>query len=142
MKSEARLTGSEFVARVSRPPGQRLKFGEWVELLYDVFEAHGEGRAFEDIAFEAKSFQKLTRLLATGISDNAARAKVEVEIKGALERFIRLLERGSSNLQSNEREEFRKQFLGPAAPIDNVMVLLGDFSKIKDFYLGEHDAGK
>jgi len=139
MKSNVRLAGSEFAARVSGSAGQDLRFGKWVALMYDVLLARDEFRTFEDLAFEAKSFQKLTRLLSTEVLDNSARDKVEAESKGAFERFIALLERATSSLQSHEREELGKQFLNPSSSAGDVMALLDDFSKIKDFYLREHD---
>jgi hypothetical protein len=83
----------------------------------------------------------LKRLLSTGIPDKAAKEKIEWEISATLKRFSTLLERASSNLRSNEREELCSQFLEPSpSSFENVIALLDDFAKIKDFYLKERDA--
>lgn len=139
LKSE--LTGSEFVIHVSNAIGQELKFGEWIASFFDVFNSGAQSQIFEDFAFEAKSFQRLRRLLATGVSDKVAKEKIEVEIGATLKRFLALLEQAASSLGPNEREEFRKQFLDPSSSSsDSIVTLLDDFSKIKDFYLRERDA--
>ncbi len=141
MRLKTGLTGSEFVNQVSNSIGEKLRFGEWIALLFDVFNSSGENEMFNDLSFEAKSFQKLKRMLATGISDEAAKKKIELEIGATLKRFSSLLERGASYLASNERKEFLKQFLDFSSPsFDNVIALSEDFSKIKDFYLMERDS--
>ncbi|MGO9481173.1 MAG: hypothetical protein ACLP05_05270 [Candidatus Kryptoniota bacterium] len=135
-------TGSEFVAEVSNALAQRLKCPEWIELLYDVLEKRGESQVFEELAFEGKSFQKLTRLFGAGISDEATKEKIEVEIGSALKRFYQLLERTASGFQEEDRKQFEREFLSPtASSFENVRTLLNDFSMVKDFYLLRRDKG-
>ncbi|MFZ1081715.1 MAG: hypothetical protein WAO19_07300 [Candidatus Kryptoniota bacterium] len=139
---KTKLSGSEFVAEVPHALGQKLRFARWIELLYDVFDARGESRLFKKLASEAKSFQKLTRLVAVGISDDAAKKIVEGEIGSTLKRFCQLLGQAARCFQDENGEQFKKEFLGAAADsFENIRTLLEDFSKIKDFYLMKRDIG-
>ncbi len=128
------------MAKVSDSVGEKLKFGEWVELLYDVLEINPGSQVFEKISFEAKSYNRLARLFASGISNDSAKEKVGIEIQNALKRFAELLEQASDNLERRDRERFRKQFLEPTTEaFENMTKLIDDFSKIKDFFLKERD---
>lgn len=136
----SKTNGHEFVAKVSDSLGEKLKFGEWVELLYDVLETNHGSRVFEKLSFEAKSYNRLARLFASGISNDSVKEKVGIEIQSALKRFAELLEQASDNLERRDRERFRKQFFEPTTEaFENITKLLDDFSKIKDFLLKERD---
>ncbi|HUI31109.1 MAG TPA: hypothetical protein VLX91_12925 [Candidatus Acidoferrales bacterium] len=136
-------SGSEFVIRVAASLGKKLIFEKWIELLYDVCESRDESRTFEELAFEAKSFRRLMRLLKSGISDREAREKVETEIQNTLKRFSALVESASTDFKESEREQFEIQFFGSASSsFENLTKLLDDFSRIKDFYLMKRDSGE
>ncbi len=139
---KTKLSGSEFVAEVSNVIRQELKCAKWIESLYNVFESRGEIRTFEELAFEAKSFQRLSRLFAAGISEDTAKKKVEVEIESTFKRFSQLLEQAASGLQDKDSEQLKKEFLTSTVDsFENMRVLLADFSKVKDFYLKKRDKG-
>jgi hypothetical protein len=136
-------TGSEFVAQVSDSLGENLRFGKWVAMLYDACESRGENRVFNQLAFEAKSLQRLTRLSSKGISDNSAKDKVQTEISNTLQRFSQLLEQSSSLIQENDSRQFRMQFLGTSKEsFDSLIGLLDDFVKVKDYYLKNRDSSE
>ena len=137
-----RRTGSEFIADVSHTIGVQLAYAKWIEAIYDGCERRGKIRVFEELAFEAKSFQKLTRVAAAGITDDSARKKIELEISESFKRFAGLLE-SVSDFLDGDGEQFRKDFLvSMAASFGNIRTLLDDFSIIKQFYLIKRDAGE
>ncbi len=134
--------GSEFIASASAALGQKFWYGEWITALYDTCEKSDTLSLFDEIAFNAKSFQKIARLLSAGIPDDNAKRKVASELENSFKRFSMLLEKVLENFQEEQREKFRKEFLTPTADsFERMKMLLDDFAKIKDFYLVRRDKG-
>lgn len=103
----------------------------------------GNDNAFKQLAFEAKIFQRLSRLFAVGISDDNAKEKVKTEVENTLKRFSEMLENILDSLNENDKEDFRKEFLSRTANSPrNLIALLGDFSIVKDYYLVRRDKGE
>ena len=89
-----------------------------------MFSMHAERvDCSKKLASEAKSFQKLTRLVAVGISDDAAKKIVEGEIGSTLKRFCQLLGQAARCFQDENGEQFKKEFLGAAAIRSKIFAL-------------------
>lgn len=130
--------GKAFVVEISQVIKRKLKHPEWIEFLYNTSTTHGG--AFEQLAFEAKSFEKLRRLVAKGISDEAAKKKIEIELKAVTRRFSQLLEQAISSFHNEEKKQFKEKFLSPTPDsFKNINELLSDFAVVKDFYLINRD---
>ena len=136
------ITGREFVGRVTNSINQQLEFPEWVSLLFDICQANSVIHVFDNLAFEAKSYQRLSKLLGTGISDNSAKAKIETESHNAIKRFSELLESIAPFIKEKKRAELEKKFfqLTPDS-FESMVDLVADFSKVKDYYLIKRDSG-
>ena len=135
-----KLNGSELIALASATLGYKFECWEWIEVLYDACLETDTAFLFDALASNAKSFQKLTRLLAAGISDDKARKKVASELQDTFGRFSGLLERVLENCHENDGENFRKEFLIPSAEsFEKMKTLLNDFARLKDFYLARRD---
>ena len=135
-----KLSGSEFVAEVSASVVRNLVNVKWIELLYDACGDDERDRLFGDLAFEAKSYRKLSRLQEAGIADANARGKITTEIAGVLARFSHSLETISSQMNQHDGELFANRFLrSDPDSFANLIALVEDFSSIKDFYLAQRD---
>ena len=153
-------TGNEFVASVSSTIAKRLKFEKWVSILYDV-STHGatsgieselevksgsnsgSDYAFRRLAFEAKTFQKLSRISIGRVADDVTRAKFTDEITNSLKRFTDILVSVADDLNDQDKENFKSEFLDPTeVSFGNLVGLLDDFSAIKDYYLFQRDEGE
>ena len=137
-KADQKISGSEFVSQVSNVLGQGIRQTRWIAILFDECTTGGEIQTFESLAFEAKSFQKLSRLSEKGMSNVAGSEKIELEMRSTMKRIIRLLDSVSMRLGEEARIDFRRQFRDDASP-GELLTLLDDFAKIKDFYLRMRD---
>ncbi len=151
--------GNEFVESVSSTLARKLKFEKWVSILYDASiragtsdtEDHMEARpgnkegsdhTFKQLAFESKTFQKLSRISTSRVTDDNTKEKVNAEIEDSLKRFTDILGDVVDNLDKHDKENFKKEFLNPTKDqLANLLGLLDDFSTIKDYYLARRDEG-
>lgn len=138
---EKKTTGNEFVSQVIDMLGQGIKQARWIAILFDGCAASGEIQIFERLAFEAKSFQKLTRLSERGISNVAGREKIEVEMRSTMERITRHLDSVLMRLGEEARIDFQRQFRDDGLS-GELLTLVDDFARIKDFYLRKRDKGE
>jgi len=135
------MSGKELVAEVTDKLGEKFNHPQWVELLYDILSARGESRVFNELALEAKSFIKLLRLVKLAeLTEGDVKEKIDEEIRAIIWHFYHLLERASQGFQKSKKKEFETVFLDPGVDkFEKMIQLLGDFEKIKDYYLKKRD---
>ncbi len=137
-----KLSGVEFTDLIAETLGHSLKNAEFVAILFETCQLEGKSSTFKDLAFHAKSFQKIARLLTTDKVGEDAKLKARAELEGALKKFSGVLENVLSWLPKEKREAFHAEFLLPTP--DSFLKLRGlldDFARVKDFYLIERDKG-
>jgi len=134
--------GKELADSVFSALGRQFTHRGTVEELYDGCAAAGNVFLIEEIAFVAKSYEKLSRLLEGRISDEDARAKVATELENTVARFLQLLERASDYLADDLRSQFKRTFLESSQhSFVEMMEILSDFSILKDYLLFSRDEG-
>ncbi len=135
--------GKAFVDLVATTVGRELSYGKFLGMLYEHCSRSGKLSLFSDLAFVAKSFQKLKRLLEDGVSDETSKAKISHEAQDALQRFLSMLAEASDDLPGNEKEVFNREFLVRSQDsFERALGLLDDFSIVKDFFLSQRDREK
>ena len=132
--------GKAFVVLVSSTTGRELHFGELIGELYESCSDKGCLALFSDLAFVAKSFQKLKHLLDKGISDETVNSRLSMEAEDTFNKFVSLLSEAADCLPDAEKKDMRDGFLAASGEaISKTVSLLEDVSGVKDFFLSRRD---
>lgn len=135
--------GKAFADLVATTAGRELSYGIFIGMLYECCSTTNSLSLFSDLAFVAKSFKKLKRLLDAGVPDETSKATMSEEAREALHKFLALLAEASDHLPGNEKENFNREFLGKSQDsLEKALNLLDDFSLVKDFFLSRRDREK
>lgn len=122
--------------------GRRLENTDVLSLFYERAMRGGMSAAFNDLAFYAKSFQKVTRLLSDEKLDDRTKEIAAEELKSLITKFTGSLEIILSSLTLEEREVLRSRFLTVTQDsFRNLRTLMDDFVEVKDYLLLERDEG-
>lgn len=140
MNSKIETNGKELIENAEAVLGKKFEFEEWISVLFDACRRSEDTRLFEDLAFHAKSFQKLYRLMNSSKADSSEKSGVASELKGSLTRFSHMLEKAIDYLPPESSGAFRQQFLTPSnGAFENMRKLIDDFGRLKDFLLIRRD---
>ncbi len=132
--------GRAFAVLVSSTVGKELNFPDEVGKLYEACSKSGQLSVFSDLAFLAKSFQKLSRLLEAGISDDDVKSRISGEAEDALKKFLDSLGKVRGCLPEDTGRDLLGKFLGANEnAFSNALGLLEDFGIVKDFFLSRRD---
>lgn len=135
--------GKAFVDLVTSTVGQELNYGVFVGMLYEYCSRGNMLSLLGDLAFAAKSFQKLKRLMEAAGFDETSRVRISNEAQEALKKFLNLLSEAADNFPDGDRESFRREFLDMSqSSLERALGLLDDFSLVKDFFLSQRDREK
>ncbi len=108
--------------------------------LYESSRDKGGLALFSDLAFVAKSFQKLKHLLDKGISDETLSSRLSKEAEDTFNKFLSLMSEAAEYLPDAEKKDLRDGFLAASGEaISKTVNLLEDFSVVKDFFLSRRD---
>ncbi len=134
------LDGKSFVASVEAKVGRKLINGELVGLLYETCVMSDNMRGFDELAFTAKSFRKLDRILSRGVKDESAGLKLRSEMEKSLKEFRDQIEKLVDKLDRSEKDRYVELYiqLTPQS-FEKMLSLVSDFSIVKDYFLIERD---
>ncbi len=132
------LSGNEFAALVAQRLGRRLENPEAIAAFYDLALRVGKTTDFNDLAFYAKSYQKVARLLSNERADDRTKYTATEELKSLVVRFTGLAEGILAKLPDEEGDRLRSRyFVLTQDSFRNLQTLISDFAEVKDFMLLE-----
>lgn len=132
--------GKTFVAAVTEKTGVELSHPVHVAILYDLSAENDALAQFGELALYAKSFQKVSRLLATGKANDETVTTAKAELETLLGKFVDTVKNLLARSWPETGGELNKLYLTPTPDsFGNLQQLVSDFGKVKDFLLRERD---
>ncbi len=135
------MDGKSYMDSVESTVGKDLANKELLIQMYNTCEARGEFPLFNDLAFTAMSIQKVRRVLAHEVPDEASRLKLLSEIDEPFIRFRALVTKLADLLNASVKQRIVDSFLmlTPQSFV-GLQSLLADFSEVKRYQLRARDS--